>query len=235
MPATLTIARFAPRCTRPLFISTLLILAGCASEPFEVSDLAKSDIDLVADAYVLEQEELLQSLMIKLYKRNPGELRKAEGETVASRIRELFGESADNAFAELGEKSSIEAITLAFDEQYQNDRVFALMAGLTSMIRRSWNDQREFFIMDSLDEQKLYDSARNIEATSWRLRSRIQDNGQPYLLAHGSGKDVNFEFARIFAKLTAHQDMMATLVAQKHNRTINRVIHGVATMAFVPI
>ena len=221
---------------RTAFLFGLLVfLGGCVDGRVDVTSLAKSDIDLVADAYVSEQEELLKGLMIKLYKRNPSELAKVQGETIDSRLEELFGPRADMRFAELGDRSGTESMMLAFDDGYHGDRVFALVGGLASMIRLSWNGQREFFIPDALDEQKLYNSARNIEVASWRLRSRVQENGQPYLLAHGSGDDVNFAFSRIFAQLVAHQDMMATLVAQRSNRTINRVVQGVATMAFVPI
>ena len=213
----------------------VLVLTACASHEFEVKDLAKSDVDLVADTYVQVQENLLQQLMVKLYKRNPNELTKSRGHSVDDRLLELFGPSSGLHFDGLAGKSGSDAMLLAFAEDYQGDRVFALVAGMTGMIRQSWNGQREFFLVDSLDEQKLYNGARNIEIASWRLRNRAKNNGEPFLLAHGSRDDLNLSFARIFAKLAAHQDMMARIVAQRNDRTINRVVHAIATTAFLPI
>ena len=213
----------------------ILVLTACASQEFEVKDLAKSDVDLVADTYVQVQEGLLKQLLVKLYKRNPRELAKAPDQSIDDRLLALFGPSSGLHFAELSEESGTDSMLLAFDESYKGDRVFALVAGMTGMIRQSWNGQREFFLVDSLDEQKLYNGARNIEIVSWRLRSRTKSNGKPFLLAHGSRDDLNLSFVRIFAKLTAHQDMMARIVAQRHDRTINRVVHAIATTAFFPI
>ncbi|MCL6270884.1 hypothetical protein M3P05_13220 [Sansalvadorimonas sp. 2012CJ34-2] len=210
-------------------------MTACANQTFEVTDLAKSEVDLIADAYVETQENLLKSLLVKLYKRNPRELNKTSGQTINKRAEELFGPDAGIAFEGLHGKSGIDAMLLAFDEQYLGDRVFALMAGMVGMLRLSWNGQREFFLPDALDEQKLYNGARNIEIVSWRLRNRTKADGQSFLIAQGSGADINLSIVRIFAKLTAHQDMMARLVAQRNDRMINRAVHAIATTAFLPI
>lgn len=73
----------------------LLLLQGCSgdsSRPFEFKSLAKSDIDMVADAHVKAVKELVRELTIKLYKRNPRELQKGPaGMTVDHRLQLLLG------------------------------------------------------------------------------------------------------------------------------------------------
>ena len=218
-----------------IIITMFLTLAGCTNQKFEINSLAKSDVDLLADAYVETQEELLKQLLIKLYKRNPRELGKVPHLSINERVKELFRIEADISFDELKGMSGTSAMLMAFDETYTGDRVFALMAGMVGMLRMSWNGQREFFLTDSLDQQKLYNGARNIEIVSWRLRNRVQADGKPFLVAHGEGQNINLSIVRIFAKLTAHQDMMARLVAQRNDRMINRAVHAIATTAFLPI
>lgn len=209
------------------------LLAGCAGTgEFTVQRLAKTDMDTVADASVQSVQRLLQDLTVKLYGRNPRELAKQPGQTLARRQQQLFHSASSFTFEELGYRRSIAAMLLAFDPAFQGDRVFALMVGLTTMLDDAYGNRREFFVISRLDQQKLYDSARNIEILAWRLRDRRQANGEPFLLTHAG---VNLSFERLFGKLIAHQDLMATLVAETTNRTLNRVVQGLATMAFFPI
>ncbi|WP_263081210.1 hypothetical protein [Endozoicomonas sp. Mp262] len=213
-----------------------LFLTGCRSATeFDVQSLAKTDIDMVADANILAIENLLQELTVKLYSRNPRELRKIPGQSLEDRQQQLFLTASTFAFEELGYQRSVDAMLLAFDPEFEGDRVFALMVGLTTMLDDAYDNQREFFITSKLDQQKLYNSARNIEVLIWRLNQRRDEKGGLYLLTNATSGAINLSFERLFGKLIARQDMMATLVAQKTNRTINRVVQGLATMAFVPI
>ena len=52
---------------------------------------------------------------------------------------------------------------LAFEESYEGDRVLALIEGLRGMVLDAYNGQQEFYLLDELDPQKLYNAARNIE------------------------------------------------------------------------
>jgi len=45
----------------------------------------------------------------------------------------------------------------------------------------------------------------------------------------------NLSYERIFGKLIATQDMMAEIVATSTDRSINRIVQGVATAPFLPI
>ena len=213
----------------------LQLLAGCSGGRFSVRDLAKSDTDLVTEAHYEESQRLLRGLMVKLYKRNPREWRKS-GSKPAMLVARVFDNSGALVFDELGGISGIEAIELAMSPGYEGDRVFALMAGLNHMLRQSYGFHDEFFIFTELSEQQLYYSARNLEITAWRLAQRRGSDGKPLLLTNSmTGAVSNLSYERTFGKLIAIQDMMATVMAQKNRRLINKVAQNVATMAFFPL
>jgi len=224
-----------------VLLAATVMLAGCGGKdarPFDIKNLGKSDIDLVTDAHIRELKALTRELTIKLYKRNPVELSKAPaGMTVEKRLFQLFSTPKQQQFDELNNRYGNDAIELLFDENYTGDRVFALMTGLVGMLHKSYNEQEEFFLLDSLDQQKIYNSARNIEVVAWRLSNRKKADGTPFLLTNGIDEHgiVNYSYERMFGKLISLQDMMATLVADGSNRAINRVVHGAASMTLLPI
>ena len=221
-------------CLRIEFFLVLLFLAGCSGRPVHIKNVAKSDVDLVADAHLRKMNALMKELTVKLYKRNPRELHK-QPYTVDFRLAQLFGSHRWSSFSELDDKDRIDAILLSFDDTFTGDRVFALMVGLTTMIRYSYNNQEEFFMFDTLDQQKLYNSARNIEILLWRLANKRNKKNEPYLLTNSTtGEPVNLSFERLFGQMIAVQDMMAIIVADRTNRTINHVVQTLASAVFLP-
>lgn len=224
-------------------IMLVFLLPGCVNQtasdrPFRLQNLAKTDIDLVTDAHIQVITELLKDLTTKLYHRNPRELRKAaSGTTIENRLEQLFESPRQLSHPELFYRYGVDAIPLAFDENFQGDRVFALMVGITGMLHATYNYRDEFFILDDLDQQRLYISARNLEIIAWRLSNRKDENGQLFLLSNSvTEKGVqNLSFERIFGKLIAHQDMMARIISDKNNRSINKVVISVATATLLPI
>jgi hypothetical protein len=125
---------------------------------------------------------------------------------------------------------------LAFDENYHGDRVLALMEGLRGMLLDSYNGKREFFLMDELDPQKLYNAARNIEIAAWKLNNDRNAEGELFLIANElAGPVQNLSFERLLGKMIAVQDSTARFVAQSTNRKIKNVIQSIASMVFIPI
>jgi hypothetical protein len=178
---------------RWVWMSVLLLsLTGCAQKlgrPFDIKNLAKSDMDLITDIHIAEIRDLTEQLIVKLYRRNPRELKKVSGMTIEKRVAQLMTtERPDNGFRELGGMDGIALLPLAFSSEFEGDRVFALMAGVTGMISASYNHQLEFFLLDDIDQQKLYNSARNLEKIAWLLNNEKDDNGQLLLLSNGMGK-----------------------------------------------
>lgn len=221
---------------RLLVVSVCLMLfSGCGSNSFQVRNLAKSDTDLVSDIHIQKINALVDELVVKLYKRNPRELAKVPGQTVGSRIQQMSNLPAALYYAELGGKGSIEAMLLAFDKHYQGDRVFALGVGLRGMLYKAYGDKSELFLLDSLDPQKLYNSARNLEIVAWRLTHRRDVNGRLLLLTNSTNGTINLSFERLFGKMIATQDMISAIIADRSNRTINKIVHSIAQAVFLPV
>ncbi|USH04964.1 hypothetical protein K6Q96_17160 [Grimontia kaedaensis] len=217
-----------------------LSLTACSANnrPFEFKNLAKSDMDLITDIHIVEIRDAIRELTVKLYKRNPRELAKVPEMTVSERLDAFMTvKRPEGGYAELGGLDGVDALYLAFSEEFEGDRVFALMVGITGMISASYNNQLEFYLLDDIDQQKLYNSARNLETVAWLLNTRKDIQGELMLLSNGIALDgtPNYSYERVLAKMIVIQDMMAKMVSDSTNRHINQVVHGVASMTFFPI
>ncbi|CAH0990879.1 hypothetical protein SIN8267_00979 [Sinobacterium norvegicum] len=224
-----------------LIAFVIMTVSGCSSLPKQVRNLAKSDIDFVIDVHAQEQLNMIEQLTRKLYTRNPKELNKApQAMTVEQRIRMITGPRDGTGlpvlrFKELRYKQGVDAMNLGLDKHWQGDRVFAVVVGLTGMLKESYHNKAEFYILDSLDQQSLYNSARNVEVLSWKITHRFDLQGRQLLLTDYHGEDYSdHSFDRLFARMAMVQDMMADIVASKTDRGINTVVHGVAK-AFLPV
>jgi hypothetical protein len=183
----------------------------------------------VADVHLNQVVSLLKTLTEKLYHMNSRELVKTPGATIDNRIQQMFQcppESADWAGM----------IGSGFDPEYKGDRVYAVMLGLYAMIHESYSGNCEQFIMDFLDPQNLYNSARNIEILVWRLSNDRDLNGDLLLATNQCGGPVwNLSFERLFGKLISLQDSMARLESSRNGRMITRTFHQTAGMVFLPV
>lgn len=220
-----------------VLLAALPVLTGCAGNDRFLKNLAKTDIDFVADAHLREMNRLMQALLVKLYKRNPRELQKVPGSSVEQRQRQLFAAPGRLVFAELGNRQGTDALELAFAPEFSGDRVFAVMAGLVGMIRGSYGWREEQFLLDSLDPQMLFDSARNLEILAWRLSNRRAAGGELLLLTNScEGEADNLSFERHYGKMIAVQDMLAFTLAGKLDRGISRMAQGALSSAlFLPM
>ena len=114
--------------------------------------------------------------------------------------------------------------------------MLAFVAGLATMVMASYNDKAELYVLDELDTQKLYNSARNVEIAVWKLSSTRDSRGDLFLLSNendATGRNMSFE--REFGKLIAQQDTLARIISGKTNRTIVRAVQSVASAIFLPI
>jgi len=230
-------------------------LAGCAREvripptapgtgrrpppqgrDFQASDLAKTDVDSIAEIHLQESLASARLLTEKLYRRNPREWRRGGHASMEAAVARAFDARHGWRFPELGGARGTDALQLAFRPEFDGDRVFAFGVGLASMLMQAYGDQTEFFLLDTLDPQKLYNAARNVEVAAWKLATARDGAGGLLLLSNeiGSGPP-NLSFEREFGKLIAYQDSLARAVAERTNRTIRRVVQSVATMAFLPL
>jgi len=203
---------------------------------FKLSDLAKSDIDAVAEVHLQESIASAKLLMEKLYRRNPRELHKSDLPTPEAGVARAFDPRYAWRFAELSNKRGIDALQTAFRPDFAGDRVFAFGVGLGSMIATAYGDKSQFYLTDSLDAQRLYNAARNIEIAAWKLASARGPNGELLLLSNEMAASApNLSFEREIGKLVAYQDTLALVMAQRTNRTIRRVSQALATAVFLPL
>lgn len=230
-----------------LAISLLILtLAACGGLPqgqgpvkpraLTLNDIAKSDIDMVAEVSARQSRKYLRELAAKLYRRNPNQLRRssASGMTVQAALQQLFN---DVRPLQLRRHHGAAAIGLAFDVKFDGDRVAAFITGLRDMQRDAYGGEYEFFLHHEFDPQRLYHLARNIEIASWRLRHMRQPDGLLFLLSSGpddSGVH-NLSYERLFGKLIALQDHFAHVVADTTNRRIKNAVQSMATAVFFPI
>ena len=204
--------------------------------PFSAGELLKSDIDAVAEVHLRESIASAKLLMQKLYRRNPRELRKDSAATLEIAVARAFDPRHAWRFPELSNLRGIEALQLAFRPDFAGDRVFAFGVGLGSMIAQAYNDKTQFYLTDSLDAQRLYNAARNVEIAAWKLANARGPNGEPMLLSNEMAAPTpNLSFEREIGKLVAYQDTLALVIAQRTNRTIRRFSQSLATATFLPL
>lgn len=222
-----------------------LALSACAVDPqgkgpatsdFKFSSLAKTEVDQISELHLQASRAHIRLLAEKLYKRNPREWRKSAQPNIEAALARIFDNDPQQNFPELQGKRSIEALNLAFREDFHGDRVLALTWGLASMSLAAYNDKSELYAWDDLDPQKLYNAARNMEIAAWQLASKRDSSGHPLLLSNEIHGDIrNLSFEREWGKLIAEHDMMAQIVAGRTNRTIVRMVQNLATAFFIPL
>ena len=201
------------------------------------NQLIKSDFDRMADVELSENLQSLRHLMLKLYKRNPHELAKSTTDNAEKMVDWVFDgdEQHHFQFKELNNKQDTEAIFLAFDPKYNGDRVLSFIVGLHTMLLKAHGNKTDFYLTDSLDPQKIYNVARNVEIAAWKLANARDSSGKLYLLSNEMNtQGQNLSFEREFGKMIGSMDLFAITLAEKSQRTISRVVQNIATALFLP-
>jgi hypothetical protein len=221
------------------------ILAACAgtsgsgpqgSTGFDPAQLAKSDIDRFADAHRREVFASLRLLADKLYRRNPQEWRKGgQAVSLETAVGRLFEPRYAWRLPEFDGKWGTEVVLLGLREDFHGDRVAAVVGGLGGMLDAAFEGKTEFFMLDDLDAQKLYNSARNVEIAAWKLAHARDAESRLLLLSNEMSPDYNLSFEREFGKMIGNLDLLAKVVAEKNNRTIAKAIQSIATAVFLPV
>ena len=219
------------------------LLAGCAtdgqkvpteeSNVFEISDVAKTDINMIVETQQREVMRYLRLLMTRLYMLNPGEWRKSGIASRDEAIDGVFGKQHQWSFQELDEKRGVDAVALALDPDWSGDRVLAFGAGIGSMLHASYDNQYAFFILDNLEAWKLHNSARNLEIAARQIARARDRDGQPLLRVDRPGERGRGPGTeRLFGKMIALQDTMAKVAAQRTKRSVKQAIQF---LMFFPI
>jgi hypothetical protein len=197
--------------------------------------LGKSDIDRMAEVEMRENTQSLKLLMTKLYRRNPHELRKSTADSVEVMVDWVFEGDHGWKFNKINGAQGTEALGLAFAADYHGDRVLPLIVGLQTMLIKAHGGKSEFYMMDSIDPQSVYNAARNIEIAVWRLSNARDEHGQLYLVTNELGdQERNLSFEREFGKMIGRLDLFALTLSEKSQRMIAHVAQNLATALFLP-
>ena len=226
-----------------------MALAACSSQPiqrrdgsstarpFSIANLVKSDVDTVTEIHQKEALAALKRLSEKLYRRNPAEWRKSNFTSAEQAVSEIF---APLEHWQLSSRQTLDwkaGILSAFREDYAGDRIKSLMEGLVTMTMAAYDNKTELYLLDSLDAQKLYNTARNFEVVAWKLSNAKNTRGELMLLTNSVDANgvANLSFEREFGKLIATQDLIALTIEEKTNRTIRTGVINTATFILFPI
>lgn len=200
----------------------LLFLLGC---DYNLKNVIKSDINFVTDYHFNSTYSDIYHLTEKLYKLNIGYLPK--NKTIRDRQISLLQRKTTLKYNEIRNKKSIEAIEQAFDKNFKGDRVFSLMYGITGMIDKSYNNKFQSHFFYTLDAQKLYDSARNLEYINYKIKN------SPELF--NINTDDAFTIDHIFGSLIRNQDMLSSIASDNDNRFKTKIIQKTASFILIPI
>jgi len=223
---------------------------GCASnapttrgtvqgDEFGKGELIQSDGNRLTQHVMQANRRSLLLLADKLYRRNPAEWRK----TAASREAALaLLESAmlsGQPWAPLGESRDVAALSLALAPEFTGDRVAAFVLACNDTIVTAHGGKREFYYLDGIDSQHIYNAARNIETALWILNTRKDASGQPLLLANEIGPDNrNLSFEREFGKIIGRLDLLASYMTERYRRAAIDYLQGLAmapVLVFLPV
>ncbi|GHT92500.1 lipoprotein [Betaproteobacteria bacterium] len=228
-------AALAVVCILPAACATRRSADGREETSFDPKYLVKSDIDRVLD---VSRELVMAGLMRiadKLYRRNPREWKKANLPGSDAALLRL-ARYRNEAPADLAGRQEGAAALQAFNPDYAHDRVAALMYGLLTMIDAAYEHKDEFFLLDSLDAQKFYNCARNLEIAVWKLSASRDAAGEPLLYSNEMGETSrNLSFERTFGGVIDHLDFISRILADKNGRTVTKVTHSLATSLFLPV
>jgi hypothetical protein len=200
------------------------------------TQLGKTDFDRMADHEIRENIQSIRSLMIKLYKRNPSELKKSTSEDAEKMVNWVFNGNHNWNFEAINNIQGNDAIYLAFNEDYKGDRVLPFIVGIYTMLIKAHGGKKEFYLFDSIDPQLLYNASRNVEIAAWKLSNTKDASGRLFLVANEiNEKENNLSFEREFGKIIGRTDFIAFTLSEKMERSITRVIQNLATGILIPI
>lgn len=202
-------------------------------------EMVQSDANRIATIGMRDNLASLYLLMDKLYRRNPAEWKKtaASREESVKRVREAIEQR--QPWPGLQGQRDIKALSLALNPDFGGDRVAAFIYGSADMIIAAHGGKTEFFLIDGLDAQHLYNAARNIEIAVWLMGSRRDAAGKVLLLSDDiSGAGRNLSFEREFGKVVGRLDLLATFVTEKYRRvgiTYVQNLLGASFLQFLPV
>ena len=206
---------------------------------FDSAELLQSEGNRVTNAAMQANHHSLLLLADKLYRRNPAEWRKTAPtrEAALARLDEVM--RAQLEWAPLAGQRDVVALSAALSPEFQGDRVAAFIIACADTIVTAHGGRREFYYLDSIDPQHLYNAARNMEIALWILNTRRNAHGQPLLLANELTPDSrNLSFEREFGKIIGRLDLLAAYMTERYRRAAISYVQSILAaplLAFLPV
>lgn len=201
---------------------------------------AQSDTNRVASIAMRQNLDGLYQLADKLYRRNPGQWRQGSApgrEQALDLLRSAVEQRT--GWPPLQQQRDIQALALALSPEFAGDRVAAFIFALADMLIVAHGDKAEFFLLDGLDAQHVFNAARNVEIAVWMLAQRRHAQGGPLLLADEIRPGQrNLSYEREFGKIIARLDLLALVLTEKYRRAVIGYAQGLAGgtfMQFLPV
>lgn len=227
-----------------------LLAASCASDAprhrgqvhgadFWPAELLQSEGNRITHVAMQANLRSLLLLADKLYRRNPAEWRKSAVSREAGLSRLEHALLTGQAWAPLAGRRDVAALSLALAPEFAGDRVAAFVFACADTIVTAHGGRREFYYLDGIDPQHVYNAARNMEIALWVLNTRKNADGQPLLLANEIGPDArNLSFEREFGKIIGRLDLLASYMTERYRRAVIGYVQGLVAaplLAFLPV
>ncbi|MBB4864999.1 hypothetical protein HNP46_003875 [Pseudomonas nitritireducens] len=220
----------------PLLI--LVLLAGCSSPPvkkdidgegFAAGQILQNDANRAANLAMRDNLDSLSRLLDKLYKRNPREWKKTGAASRDEAHRQVMDAIIEQRpLTGLAGRTSVNALPLAFEADYQGDRAGALIYGIGSMLMELYGGTTTLHLLSGLNAQKTANAAWNIEVAAWLLASRSDEHGQPLLLSNEisqAGRNLSFE--REFGRMIGRLELLAQTSDESLRRSGINYVQGI--------
>ncbi len=206
-----------------------LALTGCSSlrsteraEPYGNQEWLQSATNRIANLSLRDNLQSVRRVQTTLYRRNPREWRKSAATLEEATQRTWDAILQGTPLPELRGATGIDAIRLAFEtgpQAYQGDRVAALVVGWASMLKQANGNTWDQTMIDGVDAENSYRTARNFEISLWLISSKTGPDGQPLLLATEiSDRGRNLVADRELSKVVARLDLLAAQADEKYRR-----------------
>ena len=218
-----------------ILILPILLLASCQNNI--LTNIAKTDIDIVTEIHAKNAKEYIEELVIKLYKINPVYIQNnKEFNNVSEVIIDIFKDVNKNKIDKTG-KENIDFILKGFSDEFDGDRIYYIARGLFGMINASYNYKKKFYITDkNLNSQKLMNTSTNIQTLVWRLSNTKGKNNVILIKTNNiANNNINLSFERLFGKLINNQENMAMIISSQEGRMIQKAAKGIVSSIFLPI
>ncbi len=241
---------FSRAVSTALVLCAGLLSTGCASDAprtrgevhgadFWPSELLQSEGNRMTHAAMQANLRSLLLLADKLYRRNPAEWRKTAASRAAalSLLEQVM--PSGRAWAPLGGQRDVAALSLALSPEFGGDRVAAFVLACFDTIVTAHGGKHEFYYLDGVDPQHVYNAARNMEIALWILNTRRDARGQPLLLANEiAGETRNLSFEHEFGKIIGRLDLLASYMTERYRRAVIGYVQGLVAaplLVFLPV